>query len=40
MSLDRDVLRIAVIAVVAVVVARMFLPRVPIVGPAVAPYLG
>lgn len=39
MSLDRDVLKIALIAIVAVALARMFVPRLPGVGPVVGPYL-
>lgn len=37
--MDRDVLRIALIAVVAVIVAKIVLPKVPVVGPPVVAYL-
>lgn len=34
-----ETLRIAVIAVVAVIVAKLVLPKLPAVGPALTPYL-
>lgn len=37
--LDRDTIRIAVIAIVAVALARMFIPRLPVIGATVGPYL-
>jgi hypothetical protein len=37
--MDRDVIKIAVIAIVAVALARMFVPKLPVFGPVVGPYL-
>jgi hypothetical protein len=37
--MDRDVIRIAVIAIVAVALARFVVPKLPGVGPVVGQYL-
>lgn len=37
--LRNETVRIAVVAIIAVALAKMIIPRVPVVGPAVGSYL-